>query len=109
MHLLIKKKVDLLEFLFRYEHGVKVACCGINAEQVTAQILPNYEKITKKIPIMLFPSDSLLSECETAWISNDKSIKNSILKRDKILTIGNCSSNQHFFQTNNQKHRDSIQ
>ena len=93
MHLLIEKKIDLLECLFRYEHGVKVASCGINAGQVTAQILPKYEKITQKIPIMLFPSDSLLSECETAWISNAKSIKNSISKRDKIFTYGNCSSN----------------
>ena len=93
MQLLIERKVDLLEILFRYEHGVKMASGGIDPEQVTSQILPKYDRITQKMPTILFPSDSLLTDCENAWISNTRSIKNSTSKREKSLSLGKHTSN----------------
>ena len=96
MQLLIERKVDLLEILFRYEHGVKMASGGVDLEQVASLTLPKYDRITQKIPTIIFPSDSLLTDCENAWISNTKSIKNSISKREKSLSDGKHTSKQHF-------------
>jgi hypothetical protein len=56
MHRLIEKKLDLLSLLFKYEHGAKFMTNEMDADQITSQILPKYERVTFKIPIIHFPN-----------------------------------------------------
>jgi hypothetical protein len=93
----LERKLELLEVLFRYEHGVKVAGGLLEPEQVTAQILPKYERITLKVPTAHFPPDTLVSECETAWTSVAKSIKhNSLSKRGHSISLEERNSSCPF-------------
>lgn len=106
---LAEKKVELLEILFKYEHGIKFITGILEPDQVTAQILPRYERITSKIPTIHFPTQSLLAECEAAWVTNtmSKSIKQSSLSR-RGHSLSESATNCRYGSGTKERHHESF-